>query len=218
MKRILIILTMLATCLPLPSVAQDEPEPQPDAKPCFKVDKVQTNADAVAQGGRISVLLRLEAKGCDVVYQQRETGSKVAGLSFDERSPFRVTGGSTSYSQTHSAIELDAATHAPLITRRLEYSLLLEALLDAPVGDQNLVATLSYQTMDAAGTLSSRQQTLSVPIKVAPAGTRMQPRHQPTAKERRETIILIALAPVLLPLMLISSIAYYIQHGQWPSS
>ena len=203
--------------MPMPSVAQDEPEPQPDAKPCFKVDKVQTNADAVAQGGRISVILRLEATGCDVASLQRDTG-RVEGLAFAEQSPFRVAGGSTSYSQTHSATKLDAATDAPLITRRLEYSLLVEAMPDAPVGDQNLVATLSYQTVDSDGKLTPRQQTVSMPIKVVPAGTQVQPQNQRSAREKRETIILIALAPVLVPLMLISSIVYYMQHGQWPSS
>jgi hypothetical protein len=94
----------------------------------------------------------------------------------------------------------------------------VEALPDAPVGDQNLVATLSYQTVDSDGKLTPRRQTLSVPIKVVPAGTRVQPQSQRSAREKRESIILIALAPVLLPLMLLGGVVYFFQYGHWPSS
>jgi hypothetical protein len=215
MKRTLLILPMLTAILSLslPLAAQEAPQTQPDAKPCLKLKKVQTDANAVPQSGTIQMTLHLEAVNCAIAYQRSTNPFTVQGLAMDNQSPFRVTSGATWYSK----IEPLKGDSARETARNLEYRLQVNALADAPVGKQDFVATLSYQTVDGEGQLSMQEQSISIPIKVVPAGTHVKQRIEHDSKEVTKTVVLIALSPVLIPLMLIGGVVYYFQHGQWPN-
>lgn len=222
MKHTLMILAMLAACQTLQANAQGAPStstelPIQNAEPCLHVKRIHMNSNAVPQGGRIEVTIPLEATSCEVVYRQPERLPSPQGLVIDSPTLFRLYPGSTFNNDKRRGAGQGASGTAAT-SRKLEYHLVVEALPDAAVGKQDLVARVSYEALDKAGQQSPREQTLTIPITIVPAGTRVKAQHQPGSREKRDTIILIALAPLLVPLMLLGSIAYFVQHGQWPSS
>jgi hypothetical protein len=207
MKRTLMFIALIAVCLPAAA------QPGSAAKPCLHLKKVVTDAAAVAQGGSLQVALQLETKHCALLYQGEDTRFELQGLTIPDQQAFLVYAGSTRYLK----IEPPQATNAPNTARRLVYELRVDAPRKAPLGKQDLLATVSYQAEDDEGLQSPQQLRLSIPINVVPAGTNVPPPSENRAKQVGTSVLLAVAMVPLLPLMLLGSIVYFFQYGQWPT-
>jgi len=217
MKKIF-TLVVLGAFGPVTSVAQDAPNvavpEQTAAEPCLKIKKVSTETTAVAQGQRITIAVRLESTACDIAYQQ-ERRSFAEGLSLDAQSPFRLRDGSTAYSKKSKRPAQDASAAFAGTARKLEYQLEVEAAPDAPLGKQNVDATLNYHVVNSNGVLETRAQVLSIPVIVVPAGTHVGRTAEAKLKSAGVITLEIAAGIALAPLFLAVNILIFLRTGEF---
>lgn len=166
MTRILIILTMLAACLPLQAATQDEPQAAPDAKPCsLRVKNIHAPHHVKAKAGHVKMEVDLELHDCTIPIT----------LS-DARQPSPATLSVEPMFGIETQSSLSFREFGPPPYGRQAQAHVVHVSLDTElsdrvsVGRKNISASLSYKSADPGGNPVEGTYAFEIPLDVRPAG------------------------------------------------
>ncbi|HEX7286464.1 MAG TPA: hypothetical protein VF532_09790 [Candidatus Angelobacter sp.] len=190
----LAFLLALAVILPLNLAAQPQT--------CMSLKKVETEFSALSAGSGTILYLHFARSGtCHILAPGGQTPS-LPELAIEPFPGLEVKSTDLSFGKSYHL--KDAALQG---ARDLLLTVYLGSVPEIATGQHQIPAALTYTALDAKGNLSTETLKFDLPLKVVAQGTAVKYQDPASKLRAKDYILIIVLAPVLIPLSLIMWLA-----------